>query len=104
VTDARKFAFKFKNFSELLCEVRRLLSTRALTGKFEEIIEEADDLRQQRNLMLHSIWLPTSDPEQPFVRVKEDECDPEIDFDVQTVERLVDRMTQCGNSSLPPFL
>ena len=47
-------------------------------------------------VQLHSIWLPTSDPEQPFVRVKEDECDPEIDFDVQTVEKLVDRMTQCG--------
>ena len=29
VTDARKTAFKFKNFSELLCEVRKRLSTAA---------------------------------------------------------------------------
>jgi hypothetical protein len=50
VTDARKTAFKFKNFSELLCEARKRLSSRALTGKYEEIIDEADDLRQTAQL------------------------------------------------------
>jgi hypothetical protein len=39
----------------------------------------------------------TSDPEKPFVRVKEDERDPETYFDVPKIEKLVDRMIDCRN-------
>ena len=53
---------------------------------FGPIFQEADALRKERNLMLHSVWFPTSNQEKTFVRVKEDERDPEIDFDVATVE------------------
>jgi hypothetical protein len=54
-------------------------------------------------LMLHSVWLTTSDPEMPFVRVKEDEDEPEIDFDVKTVEKLVDRLGACCNRAYTFF-
>jgi hypothetical protein len=107
LTDARKFALKFKNFSELLCEVRKRFSRKfsdpKITEKFETIMVEADALREERNLMLHSIWLPTSDPEKSLVRVKEDERDPEIYFDVPKVEKLVDRMIDCRNRAYDFF-
>jgi hypothetical protein len=54
--------------------------------------------------MLHSVWLTTSDPEKPFVRVKEDEDEPEIDFDVPTMEKLVDRMVGCKTRAYNFFL
>ena len=60
-------------------------------------------MRDERNLMMHSIWLPTSDPEKPLVRVKEDERDPEIYFDVPKVEKLVDRMIDCRNRAYDFF-
>lgn len=101
LSDARKFALRVNRFVEVLREVRDRFSTKVsdptLIGEFEKIIHEAYALRNQRKLMLHSIWLPTSDREKPFVRFKEDERDPEIDFDVQTVERLVDRMINFRN-------
>jgi hypothetical protein len=44
--------------------------------------------------MLHSIWLPTSEPERPFVRVKEDEEDPELHFDISALKKLVDHVIE----------
>jgi hypothetical protein len=44
--------------------------------------------------MIHSVWHPISDPEIPFVRIKEDEKEPEVDFDVPTIKKLVDRMIE----------
>jgi hypothetical protein len=63
---------------------------------FGAIFQEADALRKERNLMLHSVSLPRSNQEKPFVRVKEDEREPEIDFDVATIEQLVNRMSACN--------
>jgi hypothetical protein len=107
LSDALKLALKFKSFADVLCEVRKRFSSKvsdpAFTRKFEKIMDEADALREERNLMLHSIWLATSDPEKPFVRVKEDERDPEIYFDVPTVENLVDRMIECRNRAYDFF-
>jgi hypothetical protein len=95
---ARKAALAFRKFSALLREVEKRFpkkfSDPTIIGEFKAIAREADELRVERNRMLHSVWLTTSDPEKPFVRLKEDEREPEIDFDVPTVEKLVDRMTK----------
>ena len=105
--EARKFALSHKRFVDLLRVVKERFKAKfsdpTLIRDFEQIIQEADALRKERNLMLHSIWLPTSDPENPFVRMKEDERDPEIDFDVQTVKKLVDSMIECRNRAYDFF-
>jgi hypothetical protein len=105
--EARKAAFKFKNFKPLLTEVKERFPSRfpdpAIVKAFEEIVQEADWLRKERNLMLHSVWLPTSDQERPFVRIKEDEKEPEVDFDVPTIEKLVDRMIEFRNRAYDFF-
>ena len=97
--EAQKTALKIKTFAELLKEVKprfhQKFSDPSLIEEFTEIVHEADDLRKERNLMLHSVWHTTSDPEKPFVRVKEDEDEPELDFDFPTVKKLVDRMIGC---------
>ena len=99
--EARKDALAYRNFSRLLAEVEKLLpekfSDPAIIEEFATIAKEADELRVERNLMIHSVWHATSDPEMPFVRIKEDEKDPEVDFDVPAVEKLVDRMNKFRN-------
>jgi hypothetical protein len=101
LSDARKSALSHKKFADVLREVRKRFKTKVsetgLLREFERIDHEADALRIERNLMLHSIWIATSDFENPFVRMKEDERDPEMYFDVRTVEKLVDRMIECRN-------
>jgi hypothetical protein len=105
--EAQKTALKIKTFADLLKEVEQRFDLKfsdpSLIQEFSEIVHEADDLRKERNLMLHSVWLTTSDPEKPFVRVKEDEDEPEIDFDVPTVEKLVDRMIACKTRAYDLF-
>jgi len=106
--EAYRNALKVKHFKDLLNEIQKTFSTKFSGASFEtefrEIMGETECLRVQRNLMLHSVWLATSDPEKPFVRVKEDEKETEIDFDVETVEKLVDRMGECCNRALRFFL
>jgi hypothetical protein len=96
LADARKFALKCKTFAAVLGTVQKRISKKVsdpeLIREFGKIMVEADALREERNLMLHSIWVATADPEKPLLRMKEDESDPEVDFDVQTVQQLVDRM------------
>jgi hypothetical protein len=90
---------KIQRFKSLLEEVRKIFSARfsdpIALGEFEQLIQEADDLRRERNLMLHSVWRSTSDPEKPFVREKHDEDQTEVDFDIPTVQRLVNRLGEC---------
>jgi len=83
---ARKVALEFKSFDKLLKKVKKLFPAKfsdpAIVKEFREIAKEANALRKERNLMIHSVWHPISDPEIPFVRIKEDEKEPEVDFDV----------------------
>jgi hypothetical protein len=99
--EAYKSALKVQSFYALLKQIQETFSAKfsgaSFDSGFQEIMKEAEYLRVQRNLMLHSVWLATTDPEKPFVRVKEDEQEPEIDFDIKTVEELVDRMGECCN-------
>ncbi len=105
--EARKVALKFKRFYDLLEEVKKRFPTRfpdpAIVKEFEEIVQEADRLREERNSMIHSVWYPTSDQERPFVRIKEDEEEPEVDFDVPTVDKLVDGMIEFRNRAFDFF-
>jgi hypothetical protein len=71
------------------------ISEPAARKAFSEILQEADALRKERNLILHSVWRPTSDPEKPFVREKHDEHEKEVDFDLRTVQRLADDVNEC---------
>jgi hypothetical protein len=107
LSDARKFALNLNRFVDVLREVRGRFNIKvsdpALVREFERIDHEADALRNERNLMLHSIWIATSDTEKPFVRVKEDERDPEIYFNVPKVEKLVDQMIECRNRAYEFF-
>ena len=107
LSEARKSALSHKKFADVLREVRKRFKTKVsetgLVREFERIDHEADALRIERNLMLHSIWIATSDSENPFVRMKEDERDPEMYFDVRTVENLVDRMIECRNRAYDFF-
>jgi hypothetical protein len=90
---------KIQRFKPLLDEVKKLFRTKfsdpMVIEEFERLIQDADDLREQRNLMLHSVWRSTSEPEKPFVREKHDEHETEVDFDIPTVQRLVDRLGEC---------
>jgi hypothetical protein len=107
LSEARKAALAFRNVSALLREVEKRFpkkfSDPVIIGEFEAIAKEADELRIERNLMIHSVWYETSDPEKPFVRIKEDEKDSEVDFDVPTVEKLVDRMNKFRNRAYDFF-
>jgi len=106
--EAYNNSLKIKSLYSLLEEIQKAFSAKfsgaSFDAGFQEIMREADYLRIQRNLMLHSVWLATTDPEKPFVRVKEDEKDQEVDFDVKTVEELVDRMGECGNRAYTFFV
>lgn len=92
-------ALKIQRFKPLLEKVRKIFSARfsdpMVLQEFAQLIQQADDLRDERNLMLHSVWRSTSDPEKPFVREKHDEDETEADFDLPTVQRLVDRLGEC---------
>jgi hypothetical protein len=105
--EARKFALKVKWFSQLLDEVKKRFPKKfpdpAIVKEFKEIVQEADRLREERNLMLHSVWHTTSDAKRPFVRIKEDADDPEVDFDIPTVEKLVDRMIELRDHAFDFF-
>ena len=105
--EARMVALKIKWFRQLLGEVEERFPTKfsdpTIVEEFEAIVQEADLLREERNLMIHSVWHTTSDPDKPFVRIKEDEKDAEVDFDVPTVEKLVDRMIEFHNRAFDFF-
>jgi hypothetical protein len=66
LSEARKAALAFRNVSALLREVEKRFpkkfSDPVIIGEFEAIAKEADELRIERNLMIHSVWYETSDP------------------------------------------
>src|SRR5215472_15831391 len=66
---AYRNALEIKSPYILLGKIREAFSARFSGAMFEagflEIMQEADYLPDQRNLMLHSVWLTTSDPEAP---------------------------------------
>jgi hypothetical protein len=105
------FPLKFRDFKTSLKEVEdrfpKKFSDLVIIEEFAPIAKEADELPKERNLMLHSVWLTSSDPDKTFVRLKGDEDEPEIDFDVPTVERSVDCITEFAvepaTSSAPRF-
>jgi hypothetical protein len=78
-------------------------SDQALREEFKKIFDEANAIRIERNLMLHSIWLWTVNAEKPFLRMKEDEADAEIDFDVPTVQRIIERAEACSSQAYKFF-
>jgi hypothetical protein len=48
--------------------------------------------------MLHSLWVPSSDPEEPLVRIKEDDREAEQSMTIEEVERLVAEVGKCIDS------
>jgi hypothetical protein len=104
---ARKTALKIKNFKQLLSEVEewfpKKITDPAIVEQFQAIAAEVEELAKERNLMIHSVWIASSDPDKPFVRLKEDETDPEVYFDVPTVEKLVERLTEFRNRAYDFF-
>jgi hypothetical protein len=99
--EAREKALKIKHVETLLKNARSCflakISDPDLQKEFGAIYDEADAVRKQRNLMLHSVWLSSSNSEKPFIRVKEDDKDAVVDFDVPTVERIIKRAAKCSS-------
>jgi hypothetical protein len=105
--ETRKKVMKMKGTKQLLndvcCHFRSEFPDPALQKEFGEIYDEANAVREQRNLMLHSVWLSSSNSEKPFIRVKDDETEPEVYFDIPKVESIIARAEECSSRALSFF-
>jgi len=94
---ARK-AFRMRSFKDVFCKTSKLMwkKHRSLFPAYRKIVLDANRIRIRRNVMIHSTWFVSTDPDKPFVRFKPDARESEEELDTKTLSDFVGRLKECS--------
>jgi hypothetical protein len=67
---------------------------RSIFPKYRKIVLDANWMRVRRNVLMHSTWFVSTDPDKPFVRFKPDARQPEEDLNTKMLSDFVDRLKE----------
>jgi hypothetical protein len=87
-----------RSFKPVLYKTCQLMweKHRSLFSAYRKIVLDANWTRVRRNVLMHSTWFVSTDPDKPFVRFKPDARQPEEDLNTKMLSDFVDRLKECS--------